>query len=254
MTFKIKSILVSQPQPESEKSPYAELAEKNNVRIDFRPFVQIEGLSAREFRQTRIDILEHSAIVFSSKTAVDHFYRLCEDLRLLVPDTMKYFCLSESVAYYLQKYIVYRKRKIFFGKSNICDLMDVILKHKDEKYLLPVSEDHKSNIPETLDKHKITYSKAIMYRSINNNLSDLSNLNYDILVFYSPSGIRSLLKNFPEFEQKEIKIASFGAETAKAVKEAGLRLDIQAPAPELPSMTMALDHFIREFNKQNGKK
>ncbi len=254
MTLKIKSILVSQPQPESEKSPYAELAEKNNVRIDFRPFVQIEGLSAREFRQTRIDILEHSAIVFSSKTAVDHFYRLCEDLRLLVPDTMKYFCLSESVAYYLQKYIVYRKRKIFFGKSNICDLMDVILKHKEEKYLLPVSEDHKSNIPDTLDKHKINYSKAIMYRSINNNLSDLSNLNYDILVFYSPSGIRSLLKNFPEFEQKEIKIASFGAETAKAVKEAGLRLDIQAPAPELPSMTMALDHFIREYNKQNGKK
>lgn len=254
MTLKIKSILVSQPQPESEKSPYAELAEKNNVKIDFRPFVQIEGLSAREFRQARIDILEHSAIVFSSKTAVDHFYRLCEDLRLTVPDTMKYFCLTESVAYYLQKYIVYRKRKIFFGKSNICDLMDVILKHKDEKYLLPVSEDHKSNIPETLDKHKITYSKAIMYRSIYNNLSDLSDLNYDILVFYSPSGIRSLLKNFPEFQQKEIKIASFGAETAKAVKEAGLRLDIQAPAPELPSMTMALDHFIREFNKVNGKK
>lgn len=254
MTLKIKSILVSQPQPESEKSPYAELAEKNNVRIDFRPFVQIEGLSAREFRQTRIDILEHSAIVFSSKTAVDHFYRLCEDLRLVVPDTMKYFCLSESVAYYLQKYIVYRKRKIFFGKSTINDLMDVILKHKDEKYLLPVSEDHKSNIPETLEKYKINYSKAIMYRSICNNLSDLSNLNYDILVFYSPSGIRSLLKNFPEFQQNEIKIASFGAETAKAVKEAGLRLDIQAPAPELPSMTMALDHFIKEFNKQNGKK
>ena len=254
MTLKIKSILVSQPQPESEKSPYAELAEKNNVRIDFRPFVQIEGLSAREFRQNRIDILEHSAIVFSSKTAVDHFYRLCEDLRLIVPDTMKYFCLSESVAYYLQKYIVYRKRKIFFGKSTILDLMDIILKHKDEKYLLPVSEDHKSNIPETLDKYKIDYSKAIMYRSICNNLSDLSNLNYDILVFYSPSGIRSLLKNFPEFQQNEIKIASFGAETARAVKEAGLRLDIQAPAPELPSMTMALDHFIREFNRQNGKK
>jgi len=254
MTLKIKSILVSQPQPESEKSPYAELAEKNNVRIDFRPFVQIEGLSAREFRQARIDILDHSAIVFSSKTAVDHFYRLCEDLRLVVPDSMKYFCLSESVAYYLQKYIIYRKRKIFFGKSTIYDLMDVVLKHKEEKYLLPVSEDHKSNIPETLEKYKINYTKAIMYRSICNNLSDLSNLNYDILVFYSPSGIRSLLKNFPEFQQNEIKIASFGVETAKAVKEAGLRLDIQAPAPELPSMTMALDHYIREFNKQNGKK
>ena len=253
MILKIKSILVSQPQPESEKSPYAELAEKNNVRIDFRPFVQIEGLSAREFRQTRIDIMEHTAVIFSSKTAVDHFFRLCEDIRIVVPDTMKYFCLSESVAYYLQKYIVYRKRKIFFGKSNICDLIDMLLKHKDEKFLLPVSEDHKSNIPETLDKHKLKYTRATMYRSICNNLSDLSNLNYDILVFYSPSGIKSLLKNFPEFEQKDIKIASFGAETARAVKEAGLRLDIQAPAPELPSMTMALDHFIKEFNK-NGKK
>ncbi len=253
MNLKIKSILVSQPQPESEKSPYAELAEKNNVRIDFRPFVQIEGLSAKEFRQMRIDILEHSAVIFSSKTAVDHFFRLCEDVRILVPDTMKYFCLSESVAYYLQKYIIYRKRKIFFGKSNIFDLMDVILKHKEEKFLLPMSEDHKSNIPETLEKHKIRYTKAVMYRSICNDLSDLSNLNYDILVFYSPSGIKSLLQNFPEFDQRDIKIASFGAETARAVKEAGLRLDIQAPAPELPSMTMALDHFIREFNK-NGKK
>ena len=253
MNFKIKSILVSQPQPESEKSPYAELAEKNNVRIDFRPFVQIEGLSAKEFRQMRIDILEHSAVIFSSKTAVDHFFRLCEDVRIVVPDTMKYFCLSESVAYYLQKYIVYRKRKIFFGKSNITDLMDVILKHKEEKFLLPMNEDHKSNIPETLEKHKIRYTKAVMYRSVCNDLSDLSNLNYDILVFYSPSGIKSLLQNFPEFDQRDIKIASFGAETARAVKEAGLRLDIQAPAPELPSMTMALDHFIREFNK-NGKK
>lgn len=253
MNLKIKSILVSQPQPESEKSPYAELAEKNNVRIDFRPFVQIEGLSAKEFRQMRIDILEHSAVIFSSKTAVDHFFRLCEDVRIVVPDTMKYFCLSESVAYYLQKYIVYRKRKIFFGKSNIIDLMDLILKHKEEKFLLPMSEEHKSNIPETLEKHKIKYTKAVMYRSICNDLSDLSNLNYDILVFYSPSGIKSLLQNFPEFDQRDIKIASFGAETARAVKEAGLRLDIQAPAPELPSMTMALDHFIREFNK-NGKK
>lgn len=201
----------------------------------------------------RIDILEHSAVIFSSKTAVDHFFRLCEDVRIVVPDTMKYFCLSESVAYYLQKYIVYRKRKIFFGKSNIIDLMDVILKHKEEKFLLPMSEDHKSNIPETLEKHKIKYTKAVMYRSVCNDLSDLSNLNYDILVFYSPSGIKSLLQNFPEFDQRDIKIASFGAETARAVKEAGLRLDIQAPAPELPSMTMALDHFIREFNK-NGKK
>jgi uroporphyrinogen-III synthase len=251
--LKIKSILVSQPQPESEKSPYAELAEKNNVKIDFRPFVQIEGLACREFRQEKIDILDHAGVIFSSKTAIDHYFRLCEEMRITVPDTMKYFCLSESVAFYLQKYIIYRKRKIFYGKSNINDLIDVILKHKEDKFLLPISEDHKSNISEILEKHKIKYTKAVMYRTIYNNLTDLSSLNYDILVFYSPSGIKSLFKNFPEFEQKEIKIASFGAETAKAVKEAGLRLDIQAPMPELPSMTMALDHFIREFNK-NGKK
>jgi len=251
--LKIKSILVSQPQPENEKSPYYELAVKNNVKIDFRPFTVVEPVLAKEFRQCRIDILEHTAVIFTSKTAVDHFFRICEEMRVTVPDTMKYFCVTESIAFYLQKYIVYRKRKIFYGKASITDLMDVIMKHKDEKFLLPLPDEHKKNIPETLEKHKIKFTKAILYRTITNDLSDISLLNYDIIVFYSPSGIRSLLKNFPSFQQNDIRIASFGTETAKAVKENGLRLDIQAPMPETPSMTMALEKYIKESNKNSKK-
>lgn len=252
--MKIKSILVSQSQPEHEKSPYQELAVKHNIKIDFRPFIQIEPVTAKEFRQTRINILDHSSVIMTSRTAVDHFFRICEEMRITVPETMKYFCLTESIAFYLQKYIVYRKRKIFYGKTCFADLMDVILKHKDEKFLLPLSAEHKKDIPETLEKNKINFTKAILYRPVSNDLSDLSLLNYDIIVFYSPSGIKSLLQNFPEFKQNEIKIASFGAETAKAIKESGLRLDIQAPAPETPSMTMALEKYIREAQKNNNKK
>jgi uroporphyrinogen-III synthase len=251
--LKIKSILVSQPQPDTEKSPYFELATKNNLKVDFKPFIQVEAVPAKEFRQDRIDILEHTAVIFTSKTAIDHYFRICEEMRITVPDTMKYFCVTESVAFYLQKYIVYRKRKIFHGKASIIDLMDVILKHKDEKFLLPMSDEHKKQVPDTLDKFKINYSKAIIYRTVSNNLTDISLLNYDILVFYSPSEIKSLLKNFPEFQQNEIKIASFGTQTAQAVTDNGFRLDIQAPMPEAPSMTMALEQFIKEFNR-NCKK
>jgi uroporphyrinogen-III synthase len=251
--LKIKSILVSQPQPDSEKSPYHELASKNNVKIDFRPFIQVEPIPAKEFRQARIDILEHSAVIFTSKTAVDHYFRISEEMRVVIPDVMKYFCVTESIAFYLQKYIVYRKRKIFHGKSCITDLMDVILKHKEEKFLLPMSDEQKKQVPDTLDKYKINFTKAVIYKTVSNNLSDVSLLNYDILVFYSPSEIKSLLKNFPEFQQNEIKIASFGTQTAQAVKELGLRLDIQAPMPEAPSMTMALEQFIKEFNKNTKK-
>jgi uroporphyrinogen-III synthase len=247
--LRIKKILVSQPEPENEKSPYRELAQKNNVRIDFRPFSYVEGLSAKDFRQSRIDILEHSAIIFSSKTAIDHFFRICEELRITVPDSMKYFCTSESVAFYLQKYIVYRKRKIFYGKNTLNDIEDVLLKNKEERYLISLSDNHKPEIPLLLERLKLKYTKAILYRTVSSDLSDLSNIDYDILVFYSPAGIRSLLHNFPNFQQNEIKIASFGEATAKAVKDAGLRLDIQAPIPEAPSMTMALDMFIKEFNK-----
>jgi uroporphyrinogen-III synthase len=251
--LKIKSILVSQPQPESDKSPYHELASKNNLKVDFRPFIQVEPVPAKEFRQNRIDILEHTAVIFTSKTAIDHYFRMCEEMRVVVPDTMKYFCVTESIAFYLQKYIVYRKRKIFHGKSCITDLMDVIMKHKEEKFLLPMSDEHKKQVPDTLDKFRIIYSKAVIYRTVSNNLSDISLLNYDILVFYSPSEIKSLLKNFPEFQQNEIKIASFGTQTAQAVTEHGLRLDIQAPMPEAPSMTMALEQYIKEHNKNSKK-
>ena len=251
--MRIKKVLVSQPNPNNGKSPYTELADQNNLQIDFRPFIQVEGVSSKEFRQCRIDILRHSAIIFTSKTAVDHFFRICEEMRINVPDSMKYFCISESTAYYLQKYIVYRKRKIFYGNGNFSDLMDFINKHKGENFLVPLSDLHKPEIPELLDKNKIDYTKAILYRTVCSDLSDISDLNYDILVFFSPSGIKSLLKNFPGFKQDNIKIASFGTSTAKAVKEAGLRLDIEAPKPEAPSMTMALDQFIRDHNKANRK-
>lgn len=250
--MKIKKILISQPQPSTEKSPYHELAENHNLKVEFRPFIQVEEVTAKEFRQTKIDILSHTAVIFTSKTAINHFFRVCEDSRLTVPDTMKYFCVSESVAYYLQKYIVYRKRKIFFGPGRFPELIDTIIKHKSEKFLVPLSDVHKEEIPIFLDKSKIDYTKAILYRTVSSDLSDLSVINYDVIAFFSPSGITSLLKNFPKFEQNNIRIASFGINTAKAVKDAGLRLDIQAPSPEAPSMTMALEQFISKYNKSKN--
>ncbi|WP_159521452.1 uroporphyrinogen-III synthase [Sunxiuqinia indica] len=247
--MKIKKILVSQPKPESAKSPYFDLAEKTNVQVDFRPFIQVEAVSSKEFRQTRIQILDHSAVIFTSRTAIDHFFRICEETRVTVPDSMKYFCISEATAYYLQKYIVYRKRKIFYGNGRFDDLMEVMKKHKGEKFLVPLSHIHKQEIPELLDKGGYDYTKAILYKTITSNLSDLKDVNYDILVFFSPSGIKSLIQNFPDFEQNSTKIASFGPTTAKAVQEAGLRLDIQAPTAQAPSMTMALEQFIKKHNK-----
>ncbi len=249
--MKIKKILVSQPQPESEKSPYHELAVKNNVKIDFRPFIHVEGITCKEFRKQRIDILNHTAVIFNSKTSINHFFRIAEEMRITVPDSMKYFCISESVAFYLQKYIVYRKRKIFYGQGKFSDLIDIITKHREEKFLVPLSDQHMEEIPQLLEQNNIRYTKAILYRTVCSDLSDLSAINYDVLVFFSPSGVKSLLHNFPKFKQNNIKIASFGETTAKAVKDAGLRLDLQAPMPHAPSMTMALDQFIKEHNKNN---
>lgn len=248
--MKIKKILVSQPQPEeSAKSPYFDLAEKMDVQVDFRPFIQVEGVSSKEFRQSRIQILDHTAVIFTSRTAIDHFFRMCQELRLTVPDTMKYFCISEATAFYLQKYIIYRKRKIFYGAGASSDLLDLMKKHKDDKYLVPLSHIHKQEIPDLLDKGGFKYTKAILYRTVSSDLSDLKDVNYDILVFFSPSGIKSLQQNFPGFEQKEIKIACFGPTTATAVRKAGLRLDIEAPTAQAPSMTMALEQFIKKHNK-----
>lgn len=247
--LKVKSILVSQPDPGSAKSPYTELAEKNGLKIDFRPFIQIEGVSAKEFRQTRIHILDHSAVIFTSRTAIDHFFRVSQELRLTIPDSMKYFCVSEATAFYLQKYIVYRKRKIFYADGRFSDLINVMKKQKDEKFLVPLSDIHKQEIPDLLDKEGYIYTKAILYRTVSSDLSDLSDIKYDVLVFFSPSGIKSLFQNFPEFTQNETLIASFGPTTAKAVRDAGLRLDIEAPSSQAPSMTMALEQYIKKNSK-----
>ena len=228
-----------------------ELAQKYGLKIDFRPFIHVEGVSSKEFRQQKINILEHTAVIFTSKTAVDHFFRICEEVRVTVPETMKYFCITESIALYLQKYIVYRKRKIFYGNNTFADLLEIMQKHKEEKYLLSLSDVHKPEIPKSLDKAKIKYTKAIFYKTVSSDLSDLrDDFPYEMIVFYSPNGIKSLHDNFPNFDQKEIVIGAFGASTAKAVKDAGLRLDVTAPTPSCPSMTHAIDVFLKEYTKK----
>ena len=247
--LKIKSILVTQPEPTLAKSPYSELAESTSIKIDFRPFIHVEGVSAKEFRQTRIHINDFSAVLFNSKTAIDHFFRLAQELRVTIPDTLKYFCVSESIAFYLQKYIVYRKRKIFHANGSMPDLLDIMKKHKEEVYLVPLSDIHSQEIPRMLDKGGYNYTPAVIYRTVSSDLQDLKDINYDILVFFSPSGIKSLFQNFPDFKQNNTKIACFGSTTAQAVRDAGLNPDIEAPTPEAPSMTMALEHYIKNMNK-----
>jgi len=247
--LKIKKILVSQPEPLNPKSPYFELARKYNLKVDFKPFNQVEGISSKDFRQQKINILDFNAVIFTSKTGIDHFFRICNELRTVVPDTMKYFCITENVAFYLQKYIVYRKRKIFHGKAKFQDLIDVIIKHREDHFFVPLSEPHNAEIPDLLDKNSITYSIGTLYKTISTDFSDIKEFDYDILVFYSPSGIKSLKENFPDFKQGDIKIAAFGPTTACAVETEGLRLDINAPNPKAPSMTMALDDFLKEYNK-----
>lgn len=248
--MKVKSILVTQPKPETDKSPYFDLAKKFTVKVDFREFIHVEGIAAKDFRKERINILEHGAVIMTSRNAVDHYFRMCAEMRITVPDTMKYFCISESTAYYLQKYVQYRKRKIFHGKQTFTDLIDVIKKHKEEKFLYPCTDIHKEDIPEILDKQSIKYTKAILYKTVCSDLSDLDNVTYDVIVFFSPSGITSLFKNFPKFKQNKTRLAAFGPTTAKAMIEAGLQVDIQAPKPGTPSMTMALDEYIKSVNKK----
>jgi uroporphyrinogen-III synthase len=248
---KVKSILVSQPKPESEKNPYSELSKKMNVRMDFRPFIQIDGLPAVDFRLQRVNILDHSAVILTSRSAVNHFFRMCNEMRITVPETMKYFCLSESTAYYLQNYVQYRKRKIFFGHQTISDLIEVIKKHKEDNFLLPVSDIHKEQIVDLLDNLGVRYTKAIFYKTVSSNIKDIEvNVQYDILVFFAPAGIKSLMQNFPKFKQGNIRIAAFGPTTAQAIKESGLRLDIYAPTQQAPSMTMALEQYMKEANKK----
>ena len=243
--MKIKKVLVSQPKPASDKSPYFDIAEKYGVEIEFRPFIKVESLSAKEFRQQKVSILDHTAIVFTSRHAIDHFYNLCTDLRVTIPETMKYFCTSEQIALYIQKYVQYRKRKVFFGATGkFNDLIPTIVKHKSEKYFVPMSDVHNDEIKNALDAKDIQHTEAVMYRTVSNDFGEDEKFDYDMLLFFSPAGISSLMKNFPNFEQKDIAIGCFGPATAKAVKDAGLRLDLEAPTVESPSMTAALDKFI----------
>lgn len=246
MADKVKTVLITQQDPGDEKNPYTDLAKKHKLKIDYRPFIHVEGIESLEFRQQRVDVLEHSAVIFTSRNAIDHYFRLATEMRITIPETMKYFCMSEAVAYYLQKYIQFRKRKIFFGNGTFAELMDSIKKHKGEQFLLPCSDILKPSIPETLSREKINYTKAMMYRTVCSDLSDLADVKYDMLVFFSPSDIESLFKNFPDFVQDKTRIAVFGPTTAKAVEDAKLRIDVLAPSPKAPSMSMAIEQYINE--------
>src|SRR6056297_3046362 len=249
MYMKVKTILVSQPEPKVENSPYFDLEEKQKVKIDFIPFIHVEGVSSKDVRQQKVDLTKYTAIILTSRNSVDHFFRIADEMRYKVPDTLKYFCQSEAVAYYLQKYVVYRKRKIYVGKRTFAELSPLIKKYKNEKFLLPSSDSLKPIIPELLDEIGVNWTRGIFYKTVISDLSDLRNVVYDILVFFSPSGIESLMKNFPDFEQKDTRIAVFGNSTVNAATTAGLRIDIQAPTPETPSMTMALQKYITSVNK-----
>jgi uroporphyrinogen-III synthase len=245
---KVTSLLVSQSRPADENSPYFELAKKYNIKVDFRPFIQVDGVSFKEFRKQKINILDYSAVIFTSRNAIDHFFRICTEGRIEVPATMKYFCISEQTANYLQKYIVIRKRKIFAGTKTAVELIELMRKHKKEKFLYPCSDVRKNDIPEFADTEEFQFTEATMYQTVSADLSDLEDVYYDIIAFFSPSGIKSLYDNFPDFEQNSTRLAAFGPTTAKAVTDAGLFLDIQAPLPNAPSMTGALELYIRKAN------
>lgn len=245
----VKSLLVSQPKPSDPKSPYYKLADKYGIKVDFRPFIQVDPIPAKEFRKQKVDILKHTAIIFTSRNAVDHFFAICNDLKVDIPADMKYFCISEQTANYLQKYIVVRKRKIFTGSRTAQDLIEILKKHKNEKYLFPCSNIRKDDIPKFLENSGYEFSEAIIYETVASDLSDLDDVYYDIIAFYSPSGINSLFVNFPDYKQKDTRIAVFGPTTAKAATDADLVLDVEAPQPNAPSMTGALELYIKKANK-----
>jgi uroporphyrinogen-III synthase len=247
--MKVKTILVSQPAPKAKQSPYFNLMDKQKVKIDFRSFIHVEGETAKNVRSQKIDFLNFTAVIFTSRNAIDNYFRLAEEMRISIPDDMNYFCLSEAVAYYLQKYVVYRKRKIYVGTRTFDDLMPLIKKHKTEKFLLPCSDMVKDTLLIELDNLNVQWKKAVLFKTVISDLSDLEDVFYDVLVFFSPSGIKSLFQNFPGFKQKNTRIAVFGNTTVKAAEEAGLKIDIEAPTKETPSMTMALEKYIKTANK-----
>ena len=245
----IKKILVSQPKPSSEKSPYYDIASKYGVELVFRPFIKVEGITAKEFRAQKVNILDYTAVVFTSRHAIDNYFTLAKEMRITIPEDMKYFCVTETISLYIQKYVQYRKRKVFFGTTGkIDDLIPTMAKHKSEKYLVPMSDVHNDSVAKMLDAKKLVHRECVMYRTVSNDFTpeEVKNFDYDMLIFFSPSGIESLTKNFPDFNQGEIAIATFGPATAKAVKDAGLRLDLEAPSEKYPSMTSALQHYLLE--------
>lgn len=245
----IKKILVSQPKPTGEKSPYFDLAARFNLDLVFRPFIKVEGLTSKEFRQQKVSILDYTAVVFTSRHAIDNYFTLAKEMRITIPEDMKYFCITETIALYIQKYVQYRKRKVFYGSTGkIDDLIPSMVKHKNEKYLVPLSDVHNDTLKDLLDSKKLTHKECVMYRTVSNDFTqeEIDTFDYDMLVFFSPSGVDSLKKNFPNFEQGEIAIATFGPTTAKAAKEAGLRIDIEAPTEKYPSMTGAILHYLNE--------
>ena len=247
--MKVKTILVSQPEPKVDNSPYFELIQKHKVKIDFRPFIHVEGVPVKEIRSQKIDLNNYTAIILTSRNSVDHFFRVAEEMRYKVPEDLKYFCQSEAVAFYLQKYVIYRKRKIYVGQKDFVELSPLIKKYKEEKFLLPASDQLNFDIPQTLDGLKVNWTQGIFYRTVMSDLTDLADVYYDVLAFFSPTGIKSLFKNFPDFKQNETRIAVFGSTTQKEALEHGLRVDIMAPSPEAPSMTMALEKYIAKTNK-----
>ena len=248
MIMKVKTILVSQPEPSSEKSPYNRLKEKLNLAVDFRPFIHVEGVIAKEVRKQKIDFNKFDNVILTSRNAVDHYFRLCKEMRFIIKNTTKYFCLSEAVAYYLQKYVVYRKRKVYVGEGKIGDLESVFKKFENENYLFPTSDLLKSDVPVFLDSLKLSWQRAILYKTVVSDLSDLRNVYYDILVFFSPSGIESLFKNFPDFKQNETRIAAYGKTTIKAAEDFGLKVQVKAPTEQSPSMTMAIERYVEKVN------
>ena len=245
---KIKKLLISQPEPESKNSPYYNLAEKYNLKLQFKPFIHIEGVTAREFRRQKINILDYSAVIFTSRSAIDHFFRLCEELRINLPQLTKYFCMTEAIALYLQKYILYRKRKVFYASGTTTSIKELIKKYKTESYLFPCSDIHKKVIPDYIKELGCDCAEAVIYKTVNSDLSKLSAVDYDMICFFSPSGIKSFRKSFPKFEQGDVKIAAFGPTTTKSVETEGYRLDVKAPEPDSPSMAAAIDNYLKSLN------
>ncbi|MEO6584505.1 MAG: uroporphyrinogen-III synthase [Ferruginibacter sp.] len=248
----VKKILITQPHPEGTRSPYFELAKKFNLTLDFHPFIVIEGIAAKEFRKQKIDIAAYSAVIFTSRNAIDHFFRICEEMKVTVSQETKYFCITEAVALYLQKFILYRKRKVFYGADGTNkSLFDVINKHKDnEKFLYPCSESFDSEITNWLKSHNCGYAKPVLYNIISNDVKDVIARNYDVICFFTPGGVRSLIENFPSFSQNGTRIGAFGINTFKAAEAAGLTLDIKAPLPQSPSMVSALEKFLLSYKKK----